>query len=48
MYGDEEGSIKMLHTSKAASFPESSLKGKEERTLGTSVFQNKTKIILKS
>lgn len=47
MQGGEQGSIKMLHTSKAASFPESSLKGKKERTLGTSVSQNKTKIILK-
>ena len=47
MHGDEQGSIKMLHTSKATSFPESSLKGKKERTLGTSLFQNKTKIILK-
>ena len=47
MHGDTQGSIKMLHTSKATLFPQSSLKGKKERTLRASVFHNKTKIILK-
>ena len=43
MHRDEQGSITMLHTSKATSFPESFLKGRRERSLGTSVLQNKTK-----
>ena len=43
MHGDEQGSITMLHPSKATSFPESFLKGRRERSLGKSVLQNKTK-----